>query len=137
LLTLLADALWYAKLTFASSSKGVVLDEHSDDPIEGDCLICGDEMTPEDASVSRCGHAFCNICWQGTFSRFSCSFLSTSFTYVIGTGYLELKINEGEALGVPCMMHKCGKVVDSNLVKRTVSYGHHVLVFFFLGSFEF
>jgi hypothetical protein len=46
----------------------VVLDEHSDDPIEGDCLICGDEMTAEDASISRCGHAFCNICWQGTMT---------------------------------------------------------------------
>lgn len=83
-----------------AAAVGVVLDEHSDDPIEGDCLICGDEMTAEDASISRCGHAFCNICWQG---------------------YLEVKIKEGEALGIPCMMHKCGKVVDSNLVKRVVS----------------
>lgn len=76
-----------------------------------DCPICFDTLTPKNSCSAECGHAFCNDCWGSMCFSWSQPLVS----HLARTEHLELKINEGESVGIVCMSHKCRCLVSGNM----------------------
>jgi hypothetical protein len=80
-----------------------------------DCPICFDTITAKNSCSAECGHAFCNDCWA---SMCFSSDLAVSHV-VTHAEHLELKITEGESVGILCMSHKCRCQVSGNICHPT------------------
>eukprot|EP01121_Diplochlamys_sp_Union-15-3_P007654 TRINITY_DN1960_c0_g2_i1.p1 TRINITY_DN1960_c0_g2~~TRINITY_DN1960_c0_g2_i1.p1 ORF type:complete len:581 (+),score=118.51 TRINITY_DN1960_c0_g2_i1:48-1745(+) len=65
-----------------------------------ECSICMNSLEPGKARALACKHAFCNSCWKD---------------------HIEVQINEGRSIDIPCMGYKCNAVVDEETVRLTVS----------------
>tara|TARA_A100001015_G_scaffold320112_1_gene445347 strand:- start:570 stop:1154 length:585 start_codon:yes stop_codon:yes gene_type:complete len=63
------------------------------------CNVCFSDYEPHEMSASRCGHSFCNDCWQG---------------------YLDSQISDGVASGIVCMAEKCTAPLDVTFVQALI-----------------
>eukprot|EP01130_Rhizamoeba_saxonica_P002781 TRINITY_DN1254_c0_g1_i1.p1 TRINITY_DN1254_c0_g1~~TRINITY_DN1254_c0_g1_i1.p1 ORF type:complete len:343 (-),score=62.10 TRINITY_DN1254_c0_g1_i1:576-1604(-) len=62
-----------------------------------ECLVC---FMENDGRELSCGHKFCLDCWNS---------------------YLNIKINEGNAVGIPCMARDCCRIVDEETIRMNTN----------------
>ncbi|EPQ58678.1 hypothetical protein GLOTRDRAFT_115002 [Gloeophyllum trabeum ATCC 11539] len=79
-------------------NKRARLEAPADDP-KYSCGICFDEYDSHDTFETRCGHRFCNTCWNM---------------------YLESKIKEEGQCSIKCMGDSCKTVVDEPSIAQLV-----------------
>ena len=61
-----------------------------------ECVVCmDDELRASDVTTNRCGHTFCNTCWEGHLSA------------LIGDGKTE----------IPCMALGCATTLEQEIVE--------------------